>query len=93
MTDDNSADDDSIYDHCPDCGGVLPPTGGHTWCDYDPDDDATDECNHDAAQVEHQGKHGTEVEFWIACADCGGHWTLTGDLARETAHISREEGA
>jgi len=25
-------------DLCPDCGGLLPPTGGHLWCDYDPDD-------------------------------------------------------
>ena len=27
-------------DYCPDCGGLLPPTGGHLWCDYDPDEDA-----------------------------------------------------
>jgi Zn-finger nucleic acid-binding protein len=51
-----------------------------------------DECDHDAAQVDHQELHGTEVEFWIACPDCGGLWTLTGDLDYETAHISRNEG-
>jgi len=50
-----------------------------------------DECDHDAAQVDHQGQHGTEIQFWIACPDCGGFWTLTGDLDRETAHISRDE--
>jgi len=28
----------------------------------------SDECNHDAARVEHQEQVGTEVEFWIATA-------------------------
>jgi len=56
----------------------------------DDDTGTTDKCDHDAAQVEHQGKHGSEVEFWIACGACGGYWTLTGDLDRETAHISRD---
>jgi len=34
----NGRDDD----YCPDCGGPLPPTGGHTWFDYDPDDAEVD---------------------------------------------------
>ena len=50
-----------------------------------------DECDHDAAQVDHQEQRGNEVVFWIACPDCGGFWTLTDDLDRETAHISRDE--
>jgi hypothetical protein len=54
-------------------------------------DMSTDECDHDAAQVDHQEKHGTEVVFWIACPDCGGFWTLIGDLSHETASISRDE--
>jgi len=53
----------------------------------------SDECNHDAAQLDHQVQHGPEVEFWIACGDCGAFWTLTGDLDRETAHISRDEAS
>jgi hypothetical protein len=56
------------------------------------DDVPIGECDHDAARTEYQDMHGSEAEFWIACLDCGGYWTLTGDLDRETAHISRDEG-
>jgi len=55
------------------------------------DDVPTTECDHDGAELQHCDKHGTEVEFWIACHDCDVFWTLTGDLERETAHISRDE--
>jgi Zn-finger nucleic acid-binding protein len=51
-----------------------------------------DECDHDAARVDHQEKRGPEMEFWIACPDCDGFWTLTGDLDRETAYISLDDG-
>lgn len=46
-------------------------------------------CDHQNARVEHKSIHGGEVEFWIACPDCDGYWTLTGDLERESAHINR----
>lgn len=47
-------------------------------------------CSHDAAELEHSGQHGTEVEFWLACPDCDGYWEVSADLADETAHITRE---
>lgn len=50
----------------------------------------SDECDHGAAQIEHQDQSGTEVEVWVACHDCGVFWTLSGDLSDETAHMSRE---
>jgi len=31
--------DDPDDGRCPDCGGLLPPTGGHLWCDYEPGDE------------------------------------------------------
>lgn len=46
------------------------------------------DCDHDAARVEHSDLHGSEAVFWIACPDCGGYWTLSGDLDRLESHIS-----
>ena len=51
----------------------------------------SDECDHDAAQLEHHRKTGIEMEFWIICSACGADWTLTADLNDETAHIFRNE--
>lgn len=50
--------------------------------------EANHSCDHSAARVEHKDLHGSEVEFWIACPDCEGYWSLTGDLDRLDAHIS-----
>jgi len=47
-------------------------------------------CDHLSLRVEHTDKHGSEVEIWIACPDCSGYWTLTGDLDEVTAHISQD---
>jgi Zn-finger nucleic acid-binding protein len=50
-------------------------------------------CGHDSASVEYHNRHGPVVEFWITCRDCGGYWTLKGELDREIGHLSREETA
>jgi len=46
------------------------------------------QCEHNNARVEHTDLHSSEAEFWIACPDCNGYWTLASDLDRLTAHIS-----
>lgn len=58
--------------------------------DVHADEQAVHECDHDAAQVEHQGQSGTQVEFWLSCPDCDGYWTLTADLDAETANINQD---
>ena len=50
--------------------------------------DGTERCDHSNAKVDHKALHGTEVEFWIACPDCHGFWTLTAGLDDLTSHIS-----
>jgi len=50
--------------------------------------DPCGQCAHANAQIDHSDLHGSEAEFWIACPDCDGFWTLTGDLDDLTAHIS-----
>ena len=47
-----------------------------------------EECDHSNAKLDHKALHRPEVEFWIACPDCRGFWTLTADLERLTSHIS-----
>lgn len=47
-------------------------------------------CEHDSACIEHKDMRGSKVELWIACPDCNGYWTLTGDLDRLDSHTSRD---
>ena len=51
-------------DYCPDCGGLLPPTGGHTWCDYDPDDDQED-------RTDDRDTSGPALSFSAQSETCG----------------------
>lgn len=48
------------------------------------------DCIHRSARVEHKSLHGSEAQFWIACPDCGGYWTMTGNLDRNTSSISKD---
>lgn len=49
-------------------------------------------CEHQSARQEHRDMHGTEVEVFVSCPDCGGYWTIHYDLEDLTADIQLEEG-
>lgn len=50
-----------------------------------------DDCDHPEVNLEHAST--ASMEFWLACEDCPGYWTLTGDLERETANLSLDDEA
>lgn len=49
-----------------------------------------DECSHEALKLENTEKRAGQMEFWIACHDCGGYWDVDADLDGETAAVWRE---